>query len=226
MSLILVAIYTSELIKCVEEYISAVEGLSFVVDLGWVVTGSDVNQAITILERCATKSMEWASSQGVLLNTTTMKVALFTRRRGHTKHLHPKLTVKIRDRDQVIQFNIQATCWLGFGRDAHMMFKEQHNTSMKKDRPAEARLQTHTKTSGVIAENVMATYMASVHEVASYGSELLCVPTDAGRNLNNLKHLRNQQTRSILMVMPPTSQGALLTDSRLTPAPVIFDSTQ
>jgi len=35
---ILFAIYTSGLIKWVEEYVSAAEGLSFVHDLGWVAT--------------------------------------------------------------------------------------------------------------------------------------------------------------------------------------------
>jgi len=40
---IVFAIYTSGLIKSVEEYVSAVEELSFVEDIGWVATGNDVN---------------------------------------------------------------------------------------------------------------------------------------------------------------------------------------
>ena len=55
---ILFAIYTSGLIKWVEEYISEAEGRSSVDDLGWVATGNDVNQVVTILERCAAKSIE------------------------------------------------------------------------------------------------------------------------------------------------------------------------
>jgi hypothetical protein len=43
-----------------EENVSA-EGLSFVDDFGWVVTGSDNNQVVTILQRCLAKSIEWAS---------------------------------------------------------------------------------------------------------------------------------------------------------------------
>jgi len=65
---ILFAIYTSGLIKWVEEYVSA-EGLSFVDDLGWVATGSDVNQVVKILERCAANSIEWASRSGLQFNT-------------------------------------------------------------------------------------------------------------------------------------------------------------
>jgi len=47
---ILFAIYTSGLIKWVEEYVSEAEGLFFVDDLGWVATGSDVNRVVSILE--------------------------------------------------------------------------------------------------------------------------------------------------------------------------------
>jgi len=57
---ILFALYTSGLIKWVEEYISA-NGLSFVKDVGWVVTRWNVNQLVTILKQCAAKSIEWAS---------------------------------------------------------------------------------------------------------------------------------------------------------------------
>jgi hypothetical protein len=93
---ILFAIYTSGLIKCVEEYVTEAEGLSCVDDLGWVATGSDVNHVIPILERCAAKSIEWASRRGLQFDTAKTEAALFTRRRGHRKHLRPQLTAKIR----------------------------------------------------------------------------------------------------------------------------------
>jgi len=48
---ILLAIYILGLIKWVEEYISEAEGLSFVGDLGCVVTGSDVDNVISTVER-------------------------------------------------------------------------------------------------------------------------------------------------------------------------------
>jgi len=50
--LILIAIYTSRLIKSIEEYISA-KGRSLVDELGWVATGIDVNRVSTILKICA-----------------------------------------------------------------------------------------------------------------------------------------------------------------------------
>jgi hypothetical protein len=60
-SLILFAIHTAGLIKWVEEYWSDTEGLSFVDNLSWVATGSDVRHVISILERCAARSLDWAS---------------------------------------------------------------------------------------------------------------------------------------------------------------------
>ena len=98
--------------------------MSFVDDLGWVGTGSDVNQVVTILERCAAKSIEWASRQGLQFDTAKTEAALFTRRRGHKKHLRPKLTAKIRVGDGFIRFNRQATRWLGVWMDAHLTLKE------------------------------------------------------------------------------------------------------
>jgi len=58
---ILFAIFTSGLIKWVEEYISAAEALSFVDDLRWMATGRDVNHVVSILKRCAARSIEWTS---------------------------------------------------------------------------------------------------------------------------------------------------------------------
>jgi hypothetical protein len=77
---IVFAIYTSGLIKWVEEYVSEAEGLSFVDDLGWVATGSDVNQVVMMLERCAAKSIEWAGRRGLQFDTAKTEAALFTRR--------------------------------------------------------------------------------------------------------------------------------------------------
>jgi len=136
---ILFVIYTSGLIKWVEEYVST-EGLSFVDDLGWVATGSDVNQVVTILERCAAKSMEWASRRGLQFDTAKTEAALFPRRQGHKKHLWPMLTAKIKVGNGFIQFNTEATRRLGVWMDAHLTFKEHHNQCMKKARAAEARL--------------------------------------------------------------------------------------
>jgi len=221
-SLILSAIYTSELIKWVEEYVSEAKGLSFVEDLGCVVSGSDVNQVVSILEICTTKSIEWASRRGLQSDTAKTEAALFTRRRDHRKHLRPKLTAKIRVSSRFIGFNTQATHWLSVWMDAHLMFKEQHNRCMKKASAADARLPTLTTTYGIVSESVRAVQVVCVQAVALYGSELWCNPKEVGSR-DDLQLLLNRQARSILGVLPTTPLGALIRESGVIPAPLILD---
>ena len=188
-------------------------------------TGSDVNQVVTIHQRCAPKSIEWASRRGLQFDTAKTEAALFTRRRGHKKHLRPKLTAKIRVGDGFIPFNSQATCWLGVWMDTHLTLKEHHNRCMKNVRAAEARLRTLTKTYGVVPERVRAIQVACVQAVALYGSELWWDPNEPGRR-DDLQLLLNRQARSILDALPTTPRGALIRDSGLTPVPGILESSQ
>jgi len=187
---ILFAIYTSSLIKWVEEYVPEADGLSFVDDLGWVAIGSEVSQVVTVPERCAAKSIEWASRQGLQFDTAKTEEALFTRRRGHRRHLRPKPTAKIRVGNGFIRFNTQATHCLGVLMDAHPTFKEQHNRCVKKARAVEARLRTLTKTCGVVPESVSAVQVVCVQAVALYGSELWWDPREVGRR-DDLQRLVN-----------------------------------
>jgi len=224
-SQILFAIYTAGMIKWVEEYISEAEGQSFVDVLGWVATASDVSHTVSILERCAERSIEWDSRQGLQFDNAKTEAALFTRRRGHRKHLWPQRTAKIRVGSGVIQFNTQATRWLGIWMDAHIMFKEPHNRYMKKARAPEARLGTPTTTYAVVPQSIRAVSVACVQAVALYGSELSRDPKEAGRR-DDIQLLLNRQPRFILGELPKTPRGAHMRELGLTPVPVILDSRQ
>jgi hypothetical protein len=96
-----------------QEYVSEAEALSLVDDRGWVATASDVNHVVSMLERWAMKSIEWASRRGLQFDTAKTEAALFTCRRRHRKHLRPKLTAKIRIGTESIRCNAQAKRWLG-----------------------------------------------------------------------------------------------------------------
>ena len=67
--------------------------------------------------------------------------------------------------------------------------------------------------------------MACVQAVALYGSELWWEPREVGRR-EDLQLLLNRQARSILGALPPTPQGALMSELGLTPVPVLLDSRQ
>jgi len=219
------AIYTSGLIKWVEEYVPAGKGLSFVDNLGWVVTGSDVNQVVMIHERCAAKRIEWAGRRGLQFDTTKTDAALFTHSQGHKKHLRPKLTAKLWVSEGFIQFNRQATCWLGIWMDMHLMVNEHHNRFMKKARAAKGRLRTLTQTYRVVPESVMAIQVACVQAVALYASDLWWDPSQSRRR-HDLQLLLNQPARSFLGALPKTPRRAQMRDSGLTPTAVLFEPRQ
>jgi hypothetical protein len=65
------------------------------------------------LEACAAESIEWASRRNRLFDTAKTEAALCTHRRGHKKHLRPKLTAKIIVEDDFVRFNKVAKRWLG-----------------------------------------------------------------------------------------------------------------
>ena len=67
--------------------------------------------------------------------------------------------------------------------------------------------------------------MVCIQAVALYGSELWWDPKEGGRR-DDLQLLLNRQARSILGALPTIPRGALMSESGLTPAPVILDSRQ
>jgi hypothetical protein len=131
-----------------------------------------VNQVVRKLEACAAESIKGASRCARQFYTAKTEAALFTRRRGHKKHLRPKLTAKINVGDGFVRFNKVATRWLGVWMDAHLTFKEHHNRCIKKARAAEAGQRVLTRMHTIVPERVWAVQIACVKAVALYGSEL------------------------------------------------------
>jgi ribonuclease HI len=213
------------MIKRVEEYLSEPDGLSFLDAHCGVPTGNNVNQVVTILERCAAKSIEWAIRRGIQFDTAKTEAALFTRRRGHKRHLGPKLTTKTKAREGFIWLNRQVTRWLSVWLDVQMTIQEHPNRCMRRARGAEARLQTLTKTDGVVPESVRGVQVAGIQAVPLYGSELWWDPSEAGMR-DDLHLILNRQARSILGTLPTTPWGALMPDSELTHTPVVLESRQ
>jgi hypothetical protein len=205
---ILFAIYTSGLVKWVEERLSGIEGLSFVDDVGWMATGSDVSQVVRKLESCARESIDWVEKRELEFDTTKTEAGLFTCRQGHKKHLRAKLRAHIRVGNGFARFNKEATRWLGVWMDAHLTFKEHHNRCMKNARAAEARLRSLTRTYGVVPACVRAVQIACVQAVALYGSELWWDPKEGSRR-DDLQLLLNRQATSTPGELPTTPRGAL-----------------
>lgn len=190
-----------------EEYISEADGLSFIDDVGCVVTGTDVNHVDTILARCPANSIEWGSRRGQQFDTAKTEAALFSSRWGHRKHHQRKLTAKIRVGNWIIPFNTYSGGWGGIWMDTHLKFKEQHHGCMKKAWAAEATLRALNKTYVVVPESLWAGLVSGAQAVALFGIELWWDPTEVGRG-DDVHLLLNRQARSILGALPITTQGA------------------
>ena len=55
------AIYIADIHKAVERQVEDSRGISFVDDVTWLVEGTDLNDVVSKLERCAAASLQWAS---------------------------------------------------------------------------------------------------------------------------------------------------------------------
>jgi len=190
-----------------------------------VATGINVNQAITIVERCAVKSIELPRRRQLQFDTAKTEAALFTRKQGQKKHLRLEPTARIKVGNGFIRFNKEATRWLGIWMDVNLIFKEHHNRCMKKAMAADARVQTLAKTYDVIPESIRAVQVACIRAVALYGSEVCWDPKEIGRR-DAHQMLFNRRARSVLSALSMTPSRAQIRESGLTPVPVILDSRQ
>jgi len=222
---ILFAIYRLALIKWVEERVAGTEGLSFVDDVGWVAMWNDVNQVSRNLEACARVTIDWTERWELEFDTAKTKVALFTCRRCHKKHLHPKLTVKIRVGNGFVRFNREVTRWLGVWMDTHLTFKEYHNRCIKKVKSADVQLQSLTGEHGILPPCMRAVQVACVQAITLYKSEVWWDPKEGSRR-DDLQLLLNRKARSTLRPLLTTLTGTLMRDSRLTLAVVAIDARQ
>jgi hypothetical protein len=125
-----------------------------------------------VLRGCAKERIDWAKRWKLEFDRAITASALFTPRHCHNKHLHPKVTAKRRVVNGCVRFNQEATRLLGVWTNAHLTFKDQHNQCMQKDRGAEARVRSLTRTYEVVPEWVRAVRIACVQAVKLYESEL------------------------------------------------------
>ena len=92
------------------------------------------------------------------------------------------MSVKIRVGDDFIQFNKEATMWLGVWMDVYLMLKEHHRQCMKKAWAAEVRLRTLTMIYRLVPESVRAVPIACIQAVTQDGSKLWWDPKEVGRH--------------------------------------------
>ena len=60
-------------------------GIPYVDDVTWVVEGTDVDDVVEKLERCAAASLEWAGDNAVRFEESKTEAILFSKRRRHRR---------------------------------------------------------------------------------------------------------------------------------------------
>jgi len=112
LSPVLFVIYLSGLFGRVEENEKECgsEGISFVDDVAWVVEGEDVGECTQRLEGCTKEAQMWAMENTCQFDVEKTEAILFTRRRNNKE---PKMKVRIRVGNHEVQYNKEATRWLG-----------------------------------------------------------------------------------------------------------------
>lgn len=86
-SRILLAIDISEQTKWGEVYVSQAEGISLVDNLRWVATGRNINQVVTMLDRCVAWSIVWASRRGLQFDKNMTEPAQLSPSRCNRYHV-------------------------------------------------------------------------------------------------------------------------------------------
>jgi hypothetical protein len=130
---VLFVIYLSGLFGRVEEKEKECgsEGISFVDDVAWVVEGEDVGECTQRLEACAREAQIWAKENACQFDIEKTEAILFTRRRSNKE---PKMKAKIRVGSHEVQYNKEATRWLGVWLDSMLTLNDHTKKTFAKAR--------------------------------------------------------------------------------------------
>ena len=114
-------------------------------DVTWVVEGSDIDDVVSRLERCAQASLDWADSNAVRFEESKTEAILFSNRRRH-RQCRREIRVGSTHR---VRFAGEATRWLGIWLDASLNLEENRRRRIGKTRQAEAKLRRIVNQYGV-----------------------------------------------------------------------------
>jgi len=167
----LFVIYLSGLFGRVEEKEKECksEGISFVDDVAWVVEGEDVGECTQQLERCAKEAQIWAKENACQFDIEKTEAILFTRKRGNNE---PKMKAKIRIGSHEVQYNKEATRWLGVWLDGMLTLNNHTKKTFAKARRAQNRVRSLMVKKGLSPEGCQRIQVAAVQAVALYRAEL------------------------------------------------------
>lgn len=141
---ILFLIYISKVFIKVIENRSLVIFVSFIDDLGFIVSGSSVKEIVKALEKVAKEIIKWGRLNAVTYNTSKTEALLFSK--SYWQWLNKQLQdVKIQVDIKSIPLNKEATWWLGVWLDNQFKFISYINEKVKRARNIEIQIKRLTK---------------------------------------------------------------------------------
>ena len=168
---ILFLIYISDVFNKVSEKTPLVTSLSFVDDLGFIVSGSLVKEVVKTLENIAKAVLDWGRLNAVTYDISKTEAGFFLK--SHRQRLNKQLREsKIKVGDEKIPFNKEAMQWLGVWLDSQLRLTSHINKRVKSTRIAEIQIKRLTKTYGLVPGLVRRIQLSVVQSTVLYGAEL------------------------------------------------------
>jgi hypothetical protein len=136
---VLFFIYLSGLFGRVEEKEKECgsEGISVVDDMAWVVEGEDVGECTQRSEGCAREAQIWATENACRFDIEKTEAILFTQKRNN---METKMQAKIRVGNHEVQYNQEATRWLGVWLYSMLTLNDHTKKIFAKARRAQNRV--------------------------------------------------------------------------------------
>ncbi len=123
---ILFLIYNSGAFEQVEKELPEIMSLSFVDDLGFIASGTSVQEITKTLEKVGNLIVEWERKNAVTYDTAKTELVLFSRARQRCLNQHLRETT-ILVGGKRIEFNKEITRWLGIWLDSQLKFTAHTN---------------------------------------------------------------------------------------------------
>jgi len=218
---VLFIIYLSGLFSRVEEKEKECgsEGISFVDDVAWVVEGGDVGECTQRLEGYAKEAQIWAKENACQFDIEKTEAILITRKRNNKE---PKMKAKLRVGNHEVQYNKEATRWLGVWLDSMLTLNDHTKKIFAKARRAQNRVRSLMVTKGLSLEGCQRIQVTAVQAVALYRAEL-CWKGQKNK-AQEVQQILNEQGRRVTGCFRTTPQGALMNNAGLRLANAILNN--
>ena len=220
---ILFLIYISGIFDSVSKTSPNIMSLSFVDDLGFIASGYSVKEIAKALEKVAQTVIKWGNSNAVTYDIAKTEAAMFSK--SHRQRLNKQIAkTDIKIGAESINFNKEATRWLGIWLDSQLKFTAHVNQKFRAARTAEIQIKGLTRTYGMAPGLVRRVQLAVAQSIALYGVELWW---KGQKNYEQtFQKLLNRQARSITGMYPSTPIHPLLSEAGLIPARILLDLRQ